>query len=86
MDNKLFISNLPFKVNREKLYKLFIPYGKLTEVIILREGKSGRSKGMGFVKFVEESAANNAFAEMNNKKIFGRQIKINFAIPEKTTE
>lgn len=86
MDNKLFVSNIPFKFNREKLKELFSPYGEITEVIILREKETGRSKGRGFVTFNCEAAANNAFAEMNNKEILGRQIKLNYAEPKKDKE
>ena len=86
MDNKLFVGNLPFQMNREGLWNLFVPYGGITEVIILREKKTGRSKGVGFITFEHESSANNAFAEMNNKTVLGRQIKLNFADPKKPKE
>ncbi len=83
MGNRLFVGNLSFKINRKKLKELFEPYGEISEVILLREKKTGRSKGRGFVAFVNESSANNALAEMNNKKILGREIKVSYALPLK---
>ena len=42
---------------------------------------SGRSKGFGFVTFVNDADADKAIAEMNEKDIEGRPLKVNEAKP-----
>ena len=86
MGSKIFVGNLPFKLNREGLKDLFLTYGKITETILIRERKTGKSKGFGFVTFGEENSSENAIAELNKKKILGREIKVDFSTPEEKDE
>ena len=40
---------------------------------------TGRSRGFGFVTFVDDNDADKALAEMNNKNVEGRELKVNEA-------
>jgi len=79
-ENKLFIGMLPKTVNEEQLHDMFVKFGDLREVHIIR-GPEGSSKGCAFVKFVERDAAIIAIEEMNNKIPEGstRPLVIKFA-------
>jgi RNA recognition motif-containing protein len=79
-ENKLFIGMLPKTVTEEQLHDMFVKYGDLREVHIIR-GPEGASKGCAFVKFVERDAALVAIEEMNNKVPDGstRPLVIKFA-------
>lgn len=63
-ENKLFIGMLPKTLNEEDLYNMFISYGDLREVHIIR-GPEGSSKGCAFVKFVDREAAMVAIEDMH---------------------
>lgn len=64
-ENKLFIGMLPKVVNEQDLHAMFIPYGDLREVHIIRTPE-GSSKGCAFVKFVDRESALVAIADMND--------------------
>lgn len=79
-ENKLFIGMLPKTVTEEQLHDMFVKFGDLREVHIIR-GPEGSSKGCAFVKFVERESALYAIEEMNNKVPEGstRPLVIKFA-------
>ncbi len=78
---KLFVGNLPWSVNDQVLRDLFSPFGDIAEVVVISDRYTGRSKGFGFVTFVNEADAEKAIAEMAEKEIEGRKIVVNVAKP-----
>ena len=82
MSKKLYVGNLDFGVDDKKLNDLFSKFGKIEEAIVIKDRFSGRSKGFGFVTFLEDSDADKAVSEMNEKEIEGRKIKVNEAKPK----
>lgn len=78
---KVYVGNLPFSVDDDKLKELFGSYGEIEEASVIKDKFSGRSKGFGFVTFKNDEAANKAIAEMNEKEIEGRGLKVNEAKP-----
>ena len=81
MSTKIYVGNLPYSISEEKLKELFSEYGEVSEVVIIKDKYSGRSKGFGFVTFNEEEAAKKAISELNEKDIEGRALKVNEARP-----
>lgn len=81
MSMKVYVGNLPFTVNDDKLRELFASFGEVTEAVIIKDKFSGRSKGFGFVTFANDEEANKAIAEMNKKQVDGREITVNEAKP-----
>lgn len=78
---KIYVGNLPFQIDRAKLLELFEPYGEIEEAVVISDKFSGRSKGFGFVTFKEDEAGQKAVAEMNDKEVEGRNLKVNEARP-----
>ena len=81
MSKKVYVGNLPWSVDHGKLKELFGSYGETEEVSVISDKYSGRSKGFGFVTFVNDADADKAIAEMNGKDIEGRPLKVNEAKP-----
>lgn len=81
MGAKLYVGNLSWEVKDSDLKELFAKFGELTEVIVIIDNYSGRSKGFGFVTFADEESAKKAVAELNGKELKGRAIKVNEAKP-----
>ncbi len=79
---KIYIGNLPFKIDSEGLKELFSSYGEIEEATVISDKFSGRSKGFGFVTFKDETAGKKAIAEMNGKKVEERELKVNEARPK----
>jgi RNA recognition motif-containing protein len=81
MSTKVYVGNLAFSVTEKDIRDAFAQYGELTEVRVIFDRFSGRSKGFCFVTFADDESAKKAIAEMNNKDIQGRAIKVSAAIP-----
>jgi RNA recognition motif-containing protein len=78
---KVYVGNLPFTVDDDKLKEIFSAYGETEEVIVIKDKFSGRSKGFGFITFKEDESAKKAVEEMNDKEVEGRKLKVNEARP-----
>ena len=78
---KIYVGNLPWSVDDNKLKEMFSEFGEITEAVVIKDKYSGRSKGFGFVTFADDESAKNAVSEMNEKEIEGRAIKVTEAKP-----
>ncbi len=82
MSKKIFVGNLAFKLRGKDLRDAFSEYGEIEDAtVILDKFDKRKSKGFGFVTFVQEADADKAIAEMNEKEIEGRKIIVNEAKP-----
>ena len=79
---KLYIGNLPYGIDDQKLEDLFKSIGEVTSAKVITDFDSGRSKGFGFVEMATEEGAEEAIKELNGKEIEGRNIKVNEAKPK----
>jgi len=78
----IFVAKLNFKTRKEDLEATFANFGQVTSVNIVRDKQTGRSKGYGFVEMPNDSEANAAIAELNEKELDGRQIVVKQANPK----
>jgi RNA recognition motif-containing protein len=78
---KVYVGNLPFTVDNDKLSELFSEFGEIEEATVIMNKFSGRSKGFGFVTFKDDESAKKAISEMNDKEVEGRKLKVNEAKP-----
>ncbi len=76
---KLYVGNLSFETTENDLNDLFSEHGKVTDVAILSDRETGRSRGFGFVTFTDATGANAAIAALNGKEIGGRALTVNEA-------
>jgi len=80
MGSKLYVGNLPFRVDEEALRALFTEAGHTpTEVAVISDRVTGRSRGFGFVTFDSAQAAQAAVQDLNGKDIEGRALVVNEA-------
>lgn len=79
--SNLFVSNFSRGMTEEGLRNVFAEYWEVESVKIIMNRETGRSKGFGFVKFVNEDDAEKAMNELNGREIDGREIRINIAEP-----
>jgi hypothetical protein len=79
MSKKLFVGGLSWDTTDSSLNQAFESFGEVTEAKVITDRESGRSRGFGFVTFVEASSATNAQAEMDGTTLDGRAIKVNEA-------
>lgn len=83
---KLFIGNLPWSATQQQLEELFAPHGEIVDVKLIIDRVSGRSKGIAFVEYTTEDAAQKAIEAMNGYELDGRALIVNVARPQAPRE
>jgi cold-inducible RNA-binding protein len=78
----LFVGNLSFQATENDLRSLFEPFGEITNVRLMTDRDTGRSRGFGFVEMATEEAAQQAVAALNGKQASGRALTVNEARPK----
>ena len=78
---KLYVGNLPWSVDSQKLGELFAKYKSVTSAQVLMDRETGRSRGFGFVEMSDAEEAMAAINEMNEMDIEGRKLVVNEARP-----
>jgi RNA recognition motif-containing protein len=77
----IYIGNLAFSTTEETLKELFIEFGEVDNVKVIKDRFTGRPKGFGFVEMPSNSEADQAIKGLNGKRIDGNNIKVNPADP-----
>ena len=75
---KLYVGNLPWSVSDAELHDMFSAIGTVHSATVIMDRETGRSRGFGFVE-MDDSAADEAVAELNSKEVNGRQLRVNEA-------
>ena len=81
MSTKLFVGNLSYNVTENDLQDLFSQYGTVTEVNLMLDRMSGRSRGFAFVTMETKEGADAATQALNGKDLDGRALTVNEARP-----
>lgn len=76
--NKLYVGNLSFSVDEAQLRELFSAYGEISELAMITDRDTGRSKGFAFITFANQQAAEKAL-ELDGKDLGGRNMRVNIA-------
>lgn len=81
MNTKLYVGNLSFDTTENDLQDAFAPFGPVTEVNLIMDRMSGRSRGFAFVTMATPEGAQAAIAGMAGKSLKGRNVTVNEARP-----
>lgn len=81
MNTKLYVGNLSFDVIENDLQDLFSPHGEVTEVNLMQDRVTGKSRGFGFVTMATKEAADAAIQALSGKDFKGRALTVNEARP-----
>ena len=79
-NKQLYIGNLAYQVNAHHLREHFSRYGELQTVRLIKNTRTGRSKGFAFITFVNIKDAKNALTE-NGQDMHGRTVVVRMAKP-----
>lgn len=81
MSTKLYVGNLSFDSSEQDLQDLFSEAGSVTEVAIILDKFTGRSRGFGFVTMSSDEEAQKAVTMFHGKNVGGRDLTVNEARP-----
>ncbi|XP_038554646.1 RNA-binding motif protein, X chromosome isoform X2 [Micropterus salmoides] len=73
---KLFIGGLNTETTEKALEQYFSKYGRIVEVLLMKDRETNKSRGFAFVTFESPADAKDAAREMNGKSLDGKPIKV----------
>ncbi|XP_022986624.1 glycine-rich RNA-binding protein-like [Cucurbita maxima] len=79
VEYRCFVGGLAWATDNHALEKAFSSFGEIVEAKIVNDRETGRSRGFGFVTFVEEDSMRSAIEAMNGQNLDGRSITVNEA-------
>ena len=79
MAKKLFVGGLSWDTTDDGLRKAFATHGEVTEAKVITDRDTGRSRGFGFVTYVQDEDAKTAISKMDGTSLDGKTIKVNEA-------
>ncbi|CAI2169958.1 10386_t:CDS:2 [Funneliformis geosporum] len=83
-EGKMFIGGLNWETTDESLKSYFSQYGEVTDCIVMRDPNTGRSRGFGFLTFVDPSVVNTVLVKEH--QLDGKIIDPKRAIPREEQE
>jgi len=78
---KLYIGNLDYNTNEQRLRDVFSEFGDVIDVLIPVLRDTNRSRGFAFVTLESEDAARQAIVQRDQTELDGRTIRVNESRP-----
>ena len=78
---KLYVGNLSFETTENDLRDLFSQHGSVTDVALMMDRETGRSRGFAFVTMGSSAEGEAAVAAISGKQVGGRSLTVNEARP-----
>ncbi|KOC62976.1 MKI67 FHA domain-interacting nucleolar phosphoprotein-like [Habropoda laboriosa] len=79
----VYLGHIPHGFYEEEMKDYFTQFGHVTRVRVVRSRNTGRSRGYGYIEFVEPSVAKVVAETMNNYLMCGRLLKATYISPER---
>ena len=78
---KLYVGNLSFQTSEHDLKELFSQHGSVTDVHLIMDRETQRSRGFGFVTLSSAQEGQAAIDALHGQSIDGRNLTVNEAKP-----
>jgi RNA recognition motif-containing protein len=79
MGKRIYCGNLSFQSSADDVRALFTPHGEVTDVHVVLDRETGRSRGFAFVEMATEEQAKAAIKALDGTNAGGRNLKVNEA-------
>ncbi|XP_004694712.1 PREDICTED: probable RNA-binding protein 23 [Condylura cristata] len=73
---RLYVGALHFSITEDMLRGIFEPFGKIDNIVLMKESDTGRSKGYGFITFSDAECARRALEQLNGFELAGRPMRV----------
>lgn len=77
----IYVGNLSYSTSEEDLRQAFSAHGTVSEVSVVMDKMTGKSRGFGFVVMPNQAEAQAALNNLNDTELQGRRLRINEARP-----
>jgi RNA recognition motif-containing protein len=81
MVTRLYVGNLAKSTTQEELNMLFTQAGEVTAVEVIKDRKSGESRGFAFVTMSAQTEADKAVSMFNTYSLSDQALKVSIARP-----
>jgi RNA recognition motif-containing protein len=81
MEVKLYVGNLSKSTTQDELETLFTQAGEVTAAEIIKDRKSGESRGFAFITMSAQSEADKAVSMFNSYSLTDSILKVSLAKP-----
>lgn len=81
----LYVGNLPYKSNETDIRQLFAQHGEVYAVRLMKDKRTGKRRGFGFV-VMASTDAQSAVDALNEKEYIQRTLKVRIANDPKSQE
>jgi RNA recognition motif-containing protein len=72
---QIFVGDISKFCTAAKLRSLFVPFGRVIDVTIKRNSKTGKPKSYGFVLYEDNDCAAKAIEHLDGYEYFGRKLR-----------
>lgn len=79
MSTRLYVGNLSFNSSADSIRDAFSAFGQVSDVHVVSDRETGRSRGFAFVTMGTAQEAITATNEMNGAMLDGRALRVNEA-------
>jgi RNA recognition motif-containing protein len=79
---KIFIANVPHKLEETALKTMLTQFGQVASVKLLTDKETGKRKGFGFIEMPVREQAKAAISALNDKEVYGRKLALKEADEE----
>lgn len=79
MGSRLYVGNLSFNSDTESVRQAFSEIGEVTDVHIVMDRETGRSRGFAFVTMASDQLASEAISRLDGATLDGRALRVNEA-------
>lgn len=76
---KLYVGNLSFEATENDLQDLFETHGQVTNVTLINDKITGRSRGFAFLTMGDAASGNAAMGTLNGSQLQGRTLTVSEA-------
>ncbi|HBH49425.1 MAG TPA: RNA-binding protein [Bacteroidales bacterium] len=72
----IYVGNINYSLGEEDVQRIFEVLGKVDAIKIIRDKKTGKSKGFGFLDMPSKKEAMEAIKTLDGKTVAGRNLRV----------
>lgn len=72
----IYVGNVNYSLSEEDVQRIFEVLGKVDAIKIIRDKKTGKSKGFGFLDMPSKKEAMEAIKTLDGKTVAGRNLRV----------
>lgn len=73
---RLYVGSLHCNITEDMLRGIFEPFGRIDNIVLMKDSGTGRSKGYGFITFSDSECARRALEQLNGFELAGRPMRV----------